>query len=93
MSEQKDIPITMTYAEYLNYIKMKHKLKKNLQELNMPFTEIYSMEHMTEEQVFLRNWDVETFGLNNNTHNCNQMSSKMWLEEEQDRLASETILG
>lgn len=70
---------TMTYAEYINHFMMIRSIKRNLKQLSFPLDEIPYLSSMTEEDIFLRKWDIETFGLNSSK---NDISSKMWLQKE-----------
>lgn len=71
---------TMTYAEYINRFTTIHNIKKHLIKLQFPLDEVPYLHMMSEEDVFLKQWDIERFGLNkgNNNELC-----KMWLEKEQ----------
>jgi len=71
---------TMTYAEYINRFTTIHNIKKHLIKLHFPLDELPYFHMMTEEEVFLKQWDIEKFGLN--TLNNNILST-MWLEKEQ----------
>ena len=55
---------TMTYAEYIHKFRMIHHIKRNTIKLNLPLDEIPYLSLMSEEDVFLRQWDIDTFGFN-----------------------------
>lgn len=67
---------TMTYAEYINCFVLKRSIKKHLIRLSLPVDEISYLSAMSEEELFLRKWDIENFGLTKNT------LSNMWIQKE-----------
>lgn len=73
---------TMTYAEYINSFILKRSIKKHLIKLSFPLDEIPHLSTMSEEELFLRKWDIETFGLNKNKNN---ILNNMWIQKETNK--------
>lgn len=73
---------TMTYAEYISRFTMMQSIKKNLLKLNLPLDEVPYLSSMSEEELFIREWDINHFGLNKIK---NSILSKMWIEKEQHK--------
>jgi hypothetical protein len=73
---------TMTYAEYINCFIIKRYIKRHLIKLNFPLDEMSLLSNMSEEELFLRKWDIETFGLNKTN---NIFSSNMWMQKEMNK--------
>lgn len=73
---------TMTYAEYINSFVIKRSIKKHLILLSFPLDEIPQLSVMSEEELFLRKWDIENFGFNL----CkNDLLSNLWIQKEINR--------
>lgn len=67
------------YDEYVHCFVLKQSIKRMLKVLNLPVDEVFIWDNINEESLFLRHWDIATFGLNDNTY-----MSKMWLDKQQD---------
>jgi hypothetical protein len=80
---------TMTYAEYINRFTMIHTINKLLKKLNFPLDEIPYLPVMSEEDIFMRQWDITNFGLNKTENN---ILSKMWIEKERNKFTENTII-
>jgi hypothetical protein len=80
---------TMTYAEYINRFSMMHYIKKSITKLNFPLDEIPYLTSMSEEELFMRQWDINTFGFNKIENN---ILSKMWIDKESIKFRERTLI-
>jgi hypothetical protein len=77
-----------TYAEYMNSFALMFAVKKQLIVLNLPIDEVSSINSMTEEELFLRKWDIDNIALGSNIN-----LSKQWFEKEEKRIIASTIIN
>lgn len=80
---------TITYAEYINKYRMIYYIKKRVMELDIPLDEIQQLLSQSEEDVFLKQWDINNFGFNK----CgNAILCKMWLDKETNKFKENTVI-
>jgi hypothetical protein len=80
---------TMTYAEYINRFTLIHSIKKSIVKLNFPLDEIPYLSLMSEEELFMRQWDINNFGFNKVENN---VLCKMWIDKETNKFTESTLM-
>lgn len=80
---------TMTYAEYINRFTMIQSIRKSIVKLNFPLDEIPYLSLMSEEELFMRQWDIDNFGFNKLNNN---ILCKMWIENENSKFTESTLI-
>lgn len=80
---------TMTYAEYINRFILIYSIRKNTVKLNFPLDEIPYLSLMSEEELFMRQWDIDNFGFNKLENN---ILCKMWIDKEKNKFTESTLI-
>lgn len=80
---------TWTYAEYISRFTMINYIKKSIIKLNFPLDEIPYLLSMTEEELFMRQWDINNFGFNKVDNN---ILCKMWIDKETNKFTGGTLI-
>ena len=71
----------MTYAQYISTFHHSKRLNKMSMQLDLPIT-INELGSISEEEMFLRTWDMSTFGMNAGN---NKYIRSLWLEKEMEK--------
>jgi hypothetical protein len=71
----------MTYAQYISIFHHSKRLNKMSMQLDLPIT-INELGSISEEEMFLRTWDMSTFGLSSGN---NKYARSLWLEKEMQK--------
>lgn len=80
---------TITYAEYINKFRIIHYIEKSVMKLNIPLDEISQLLSQSEEDVFLKQWDINNFGFNKLG---NDILCKMWFDKETNKFKENTLI-
>lgn len=89
MTDKQTKQEVWTYAEYINRFSTMNYIKKQIIQLNFPLDDIRTFDSMTEEELFMRKWDIDTFG-NNKCQNA--FLSRMWIEREMKKYNDSTLI-